>query len=142
MMMEIWLSVLSFSVIAFMTVILSVRMIIRHLRNVDYVNNFINYISLFEYYAERSFNITYKDRVIVFSVEGTRPNEGEIDAIIKDFQRLMLKLMGPKLVDELTKYYGDDITLYRNMVEYFNSRYEDDEIREASMEKMISKDII
>ena len=105
----------------------------------NYVNNFESYMSILEYNMQKAFDIVYKDKILVYSIEGYRPNEDQIDSFAKEFTILTLTLMGNSMANELTEMFGSDATLYTNMVEYFNSRFETDEIRQATIKQTVEE---
>lgn len=85
---------------------------------------------------DKAFELIYKDRILVYSLEGVRLSEEELSKISKDFIQLVLKFTGPKLTSELTQFFGNFDTLLFNIVDYFNSRYEEDSIREESLNSL------
>ncbi len=102
--------------------------------------NFPHYRIFFESIMEKSFDIIYKDRILVFSLEGVKPSEAEFKSYSIDFINLVLKLMGPNLKKELVYLYGNEETLLFTMAEYFNTRSEQDEIKEASINTMMEQE--
>jgi hypothetical protein len=91
---------------------------------------------------DKAFDLIYKDRILVFSIEGTRPDKEEFDTISKDFCKLFIRLLGPTLYEELIHFHGDDETLILTATEYFNNRSENDEIRESSIDQLMESDNI
>ena len=77
----------------------------------DAVKSFDSHISVLEYHMHKAFEIIYKDRILVYSVDGLSPNEGELDVIAKDFSRLVLKMLGPAFVEQFILLYGNEETL-------------------------------
>jgi hypothetical protein len=98
--------------------------------------NYTNYVAILQYHMEKAYNMVHKDKILVFSLEGLRPREEDIEAIAKDFANLTIQLLGNKLYTELSEFYGTDESLFKNLFEYFNTRFEDDEIREATVDKL------
>jgi len=98
--------------------------------------NYTNYIAILQYHMEKAYNMVHKDKILVFSLEGLRPREEDIERIAKDFANLTIQLLGNKFYTELTEFYGNDESLFKNLFEYFNTRFEDDEIREATVDKL------
>ena len=47
-------------------------------------------------------------------------------------------MLGPNLKDEFVELYGNEDTLIFNIVEYFNNKFEGDEIRERSKQNLFS----
>jgi hypothetical protein len=110
--------------------------VIKFLKSCFLTLNYTNYIAILQYHMEKAYNIVHKDKILVFSLEGLRPREEDIEAIAKDFANLTIQLLGNKFYTELTEFYGSDESLFKNLFEYFNTRFEDDEIREATVDKL------
>ena len=106
----------------------------------NYIKNFADYATVLEFYEERAYDIIYKDKLLVYSLEATKVNDKEFQVISKDFSKLVLRLLGPTLQEEFEKMFGLD-ALFINMMEYFNRRYEDDEVRHEATNTMMEKDI-
>lgn len=102
--------------------------------------NFNSYIAVLEYYMQKAYDIIYKDRILIFSLEATKINDKEFDIVTKDYVYLVLKLIGPSLKEEFINLYGDEQTFIFNIVEYFNSRYETDAIREKAKENIFTEE--
>lgn len=104
------------------------------------VKDFADYRVTLEYNMERAFDLIYKDRILIFSLEATKVDEKDIDNISKEYVQLVQKLIGPTLQKEFIFMYGDIETFTFNLLEYFNLRYENDEIRKDSMDDLITDD--
>ena len=89
------------------------------------------------YYLEKAFDIIYKDRILVYSIEGTKPSDEDIKQNSIDFAKLTLKLLGSTLTKEFTYLYGDEETFMLIIVEYFNTKAEHDEIKQASIDQIM-----
>lgn len=113
---------------------------IRAKRRQFFIIEFANYQTATLFYLEKAFDLIYKDRIMVFSIEGTRPDKNEFDQISKDFCKLFLKLLGPTIYEELVHFHGDIDTLILIATEYFNNRSENDEIKESSINSLMEKD--
>ncbi len=122
-------------------VIYCLQYIIRSKEMYNYINIFESYNAVLTYNMEKAYNIIYKDKILIYSVEGTRPTEADFVSHTMDFCHLVLKLMGPSLQEEFSKLYGNEDTLIFVITEYFNDRSENDEIREASINELMEKDI-
>lgn len=116
--------------------------LISHLRNKRkqfMIVNFSNYLVALEYSQEKAYDIIHKDRILIYSAEGVKIDDKDFKIISQDYAKLAFQLMGDVVKDEMIELYGlDSLTL--NMIEYFNTRYEDDEIRKESVESMMNKD--
>lgn len=105
-----------------------------NIMRMKYVKSFVEYISVLDYSMNKAYDIIYKDRVLVYSLDAQRVRDEDFAVISNDFARLVIKLIGPTLYSEFVTLYGDKETLIFNLVEYFNTRYEDDEIRKQSLD--------
>lgn len=102
------------------------------------VDKFDKYVSILEYHMLRSYDIIYKDKILIYSLEGMKIDDKEFNIASKDFAYLVLKMLGPNLKDEFIDLYGDEDTLIFNVVEYFNTKFENDEVRERSKQNIFS----
>lgn len=99
-----------------------------------------NYFSILQMEMQKSYQIIYKNSIFTYSYEGYRLDESEYNNALKDFNNLVLKLLGPGLQRNLIDFFGDYETLVLNISEYFNDRYENDELRETSMNNLMEQD--
>jgi hypothetical protein len=104
----------------------------------EYVKNFKEYVAVLEYHMQKAYDLIHKDRVLIYSLEAIKPGEDEIELAAKAFAKLTLKFLGPKLEKDLINVYGDQGTLIFTMIEYFNERFESDEIRDHSINNMMN----
>lgn len=116
--------------------LLIVRTIIGEFRTRNFVKNFTVYHGILKYYMDKAFDLIYKDRILVYSLEGTKLSEEELDKTSRDFIQLVLKFIGPKLTSELIRFFGSFDTLLFNIADYFNTRYEEDSIRQESLSSL------
>lgn len=135
---SIIVAVIGFISLAFAIVIMRIRT----LRREHFISHFVEYQAATTYYLEKAFDLIYKDRIMIFSIEATRPDKKEFDVISKDFCKLFIKLLGPTLYEELIHFNGDDDTLILSATEYFNNRSEHDEIKETSINQLMENDTI
>jgi len=112
----------------------------KNIINSSLIKDFESYISVLEYHMEKAFNIIFKERILVYSLDGLRVKEEEIDVITRDFCSLVIKILGPTLYQNFIFLYGNEKTLMINMINFFNTRYEDDQIRESSVNSIMEKD--
>jgi len=110
---------------------------ISHIINADLMKNFDSYVVILELFMNRAYDIIFKDQILIYSVEATKLDNKHFEEISKQFMTLVLKLMGKTLQQEFEYLYGDKETLLFNITEYFNRRYEDDEIRKASQKNLM-----
>jgi len=109
-------------------------------KRVTHVKDFADYISVLEYHMNKSYDIIHKDRILVYSLEATRLPDKDFEAITHDFVRLVIKFIGPALHKDFIEFYGNEDTFFFNMVEYFNTRYEEDSIRKQTIDDMSDMD--
>lgn len=99
------------------------------------------YIVSLDYFCKKAYNLVYKDRIMIYSLEAMALSDSQYQAVSKDFCSLVLRLLGPSLVSEFTDFFGDEKTLMMNILEYFNTNYENDKIKETATENMMGKEI-
>lgn len=97
---------------------------------------FTKYLGILNYHLEKAYDIIYKDKIIVYSLEATKPNEQDIDKINKEFILLTIKMIGNKLEDQLIDFYGSKENLLFNIGLYFVEKYEDDSIRKSALDTL------
>jgi hypothetical protein len=103
----------------------------------SYVDKHEQYMKVLDYYMEKAFDIIYKDRILVYSISGTKPDEEDIKKHSIDFAKLTLKLLGTTLAEEYIYLYGDEDTFVFTIIEYFNTKAEHDEIKQASINNIM-----
>jgi len=101
-----------------------------------YAKSFVDYVSILDYHINKAYEIIHKDRVLTYSLDGTRVSDSEFGAISHDFVKLVIKLIGPALHSEFKTLYGNEDTFIFNLIEHFNTRYEEDEIRKQTLESI------
>ena len=104
------------------------------------ISSYDLYMKILNHNMDKAFNIIYKDRILIFSLEAITPDAKEINRIAKDHARLVLKLIGPSLHNEFILLFGDEETFLFNITEYFNERFDEDEIRSATQDNLINDD--
>jgi len=102
------------------------------------IKGFADYLTVLEYHMNRAYDLIHKDRILIYSLEGMRVKDEEFNTISQDFVKLVLKFIGPSLQKDFVNFYGSEDTFIFNMVEYFNTRYEEDSIRKETMDEMSS----
>jgi hypothetical protein len=134
-----WINVVIGAVIC-LTLVFVFRWIYYDVKRNYVTKNFIDYRATLEYNMERAFDLIYKDRILVYSLDALKVDEEDIDKISKEYVQLVQKLIGPSLQKEFLFLYGNVETFTFNLLEYFNLRYENDEIRKDSMENLMTDD--
>lgn len=103
---------------------------------IKYVKSFVDYVAVLEYNMNKAYEIIHKDRILVYSLDAQRVRDEDFSAITHDFANLVIKIIGPTLHSEFVTLFGDEETFIFNLIEYFNTRYEEDEIRKQSLEEI------
>jgi hypothetical protein len=128
-------------VVVFLTLIFSGKAIFNHKKRETMILNFESYNAVLQYNMEKAYSLIHKDQILVYSLEATTLPDAEFNKASFDFIKLVEKLLGPTLVKEMIFLYGDYDTFAFNLVEYFNTRYDDDEIRKSSMSEMMEQEV-
>lgn len=95
---------------------------------------------IFEEAMDRAYSIMYKRSILVYSIDGEKVSEKDYNSISREFYRLSMKFLGPENKKRLTDFYGNEATLIFNNLNYFNEKYENDEIREEALTNFMGKD--
>lgn len=104
------------------------------------IEHFNTLMAVLVYHMDKAYAITYKDNILIYSVEGMRITEAQFDETVKKYAALVLKLIGSNLKEMYVSLYGDESTFLLNIMEYFNDKYEKDEIYQTSSDKIINAD--
>lgn len=135
--MEFYIAILV-SIIFFILIYSLIGRNIENKKNFQVITNFESYSAVLQFVMEKSYDITFKDKLLVYSVEGMKIDDKQFGLYSKDFGSLVLKMMGPRLRSELTYVFGDEETLLFNIIDFFNTKYENDEIRKSQQEKLMN----
>jgi len=106
------------------------------------MKDFSVYDAILNIHMEKAYNIIHKEKVLIFSLEAQRIPEEHINVISKDFVGLVIKFLGPQLYKEYIFLFGNYETFVFTLLDYFNSNYENDEIRKDSMADIMNKNTI
>jgi hypothetical protein len=106
-------------------------------RVINKIEHFESYVAILEYHMKKAYDIIYKDKILIYSLEAVKINDIEFNVVSKDFAVLVMKLIGDNLKEEFIELYGSEETFIFNLIEYFNSRFENDEIREKARENIM-----
>lgn len=126
--------------IAFCVVLLLIDKYQDSKKRMEAIKNFPSYAAALGYHLEKAYEIIHKDRMLIYSLEAMRVPDEHFIVFTKDFITLVLKLMGKKMEKEFSYVFGNTETLIFNITEFFNSKYEEDEIRRDSLSAMIESD--
>jgi len=111
--------------------------IIDYKKRQSYADRHERYTVILDYYLDKAFEIIYKDKILIYSIEGTKPDDEDIKQYSKEFTKLTLKLLGSTLIEEFVYLYGDEDTFIFIIIEYFNTKAEHDEIKQASIDQIM-----
>jgi hypothetical protein len=106
-------------------------------RVINKIEHFESYVAILEFHMKKAYDIIYKDKILIYSLEAVKINDIEFNVVSKDFAVLVMKLIGDNLKEEFIELYGSEETFIFNLIEYFNSRFENDEIREKARENIM-----
>jgi hypothetical protein len=109
--------------------------------NRETIINYAFYKAILDSFVERAYEVIHKDKLFIYSLEATRPKDEEFNEVTKEFLQLVEKLMGPRLVKIYVEVYGTRDAFLFNLAEYFNTKYENDEIRKTSMDNMMNQEL-
>ncbi len=112
------------------------RMIFHDQKRSRAMKNFKDYLLVFEYHMEKAYEMIYRDQIMTYSLEAMHPDDKDVDYASREFVLLVQKVLGPTLQGELVYFYGGEDAFTFNLLEYFNQRYDNDEIRRTSLESM------
>ena len=133
--MSYFLSGILIVVVIFLIIILSNYF--NYKKRQSYVDRHERYIVILDHYMQKAFEIIYKDRILIYSIEGTKPDDEIIKRYSIDFAKLTLQLLGSNLTKEFIYLYGNEQSFMFTLIEFFNSRSENDEIKEASINQIV-----
>jgi hypothetical protein len=100
------------------------------------IRNFDHIHAVLTFHMEGAYETIHKDNILIYSLDGIKPDEKEIDKLSHEFVKLTLKLTGPNMIQTFIDLYGDEETLFFVMLDYFNRKFEDDEIRASALENL------
>lgn len=103
---------------------------------IEYIKNFEAYNIVIMFYMSKAYEIIYKDHILIYSIEATKIDDEQFQKAVESYVKLTLKMMGQNMIQEFLVFYGSEETLYFNLVEFFNDKYESDEIRKQSVESI------
>ena len=104
------------------------------------IKNFNSYIVVLHYYMERAYEIIYKENILIYSMEGMRVTEEQFNDASKKFASFVIRMIGPNLKESYVSFYGDERTFYFNIMEFFNYKYESDELVKATSKNIMDFD--
>jgi hypothetical protein len=104
--------------------------------SMKYIDKTSNYLSILQYYITKAYDIIYKEKIIIYSMESVKLNKTEYNEYSKEYVLLLKKLMGNNLLLEFYNFFGTEESFYFFVLNEFNIKYEDDEIRKESINNL------
>lgn len=101
---------------------------IKNSENVDFIRYYEHYFVVLTIHMDKAFEIIYKEKIMAYSLEAMKINDSQYRTISKDFGYLVLKMIGPGLKKSFMNMYGSEEAFLFNIMEYFNTKFENDEI--------------
>jgi hypothetical protein len=117
------------------------RILFNHKKRETMIKNFESYTAVLHYHMDKAYNIVHKDQILTYSLEATTLPDKDFYKASFDFGKLVEKLLGPTLTKEYIFLYGNYDTFAFNLAEYFNERYDNDEIRKSSISEMMESEV-
>lgn len=124
------------NILCLLLVVFLIR-VYENFRKYKFIKNFDLYVAVLIYFMEKSYNIIHKDRLLIYSLEAMKVNEEDFVQISKDFANLTINLMGPKIHKEFSDFFGNEEVFLFNLIEFFNTKYEEDEIRKTATSNLM-----
>lgn len=116
------------------------KLIIQNKISSDVINQFDKLMSILHYNMNKAYEIIYKENIFIYSLEAVKISDAQFKKTGKDFCKLVLKLCGPNIKNNLIILFGDEETLFFNMLEFFNKKYEEDEISKTTSTNLVQED--
>ena len=104
--------------------------------NKKLIENFDHIHAILTFHMEGSYETIHKDNILVYSLDGVKPSEDDITKISHEFVKLTMRLAGANMMDTFIRLYNDEDTLFFVMLDFFNRRFEDDEIRAQAIDNI------
>ncbi len=117
-----------------------VRNILRVVMEYIHVNKNKSYVELQQYFCEVAYDNVYKDQIIGFASSGYKISGDELETTKRNFVKLVVQLMGDSHYNNLSRYYGSSDTLNLNLLLWFNSKIDHDELVDWATKTQDSKD--
>lgn len=112
-----------------------------HIKRVHYLKEFTTYRAILDFHMEKAYDMIHKQHILAYSLDAYRIEDKDYDRISKEFVKLVIKFIGPSLLKELINLYGDADTFTFTLLDYFSTRYENDEIRNTALEQITEREV-
>jgi len=107
---------------------------------VKIMKDFDLYSKILNNNMSESYEIIYKEKILLYSVEGRNLSDEEVPKIRNEFVKLVIKLNGKSIQKKLKIIYGDDHTLFLKISNFFDLMLDNDEIRKINVENTTQND--
>jgi len=97
-------------------------------------------VAVLDYYMEKAYELIHKDRILAYSLEAYRLPDDEYEKATQDYVILLRKYLGPTILKELVGLYGNEESFLFVVLDYFNRRYEEDEIRRSALDNITQEE--
>jgi len=111
-----------------------------YIKRRNYIQNFSSYVAVLDYYMEKAYELIHKDRILAYSLEAYRLPDDEYEKATQDYVILLRKYLGPTILKELVGLYGNEESFLFVVLDYFNRRYEEDEIRRSALDNITQEE--
>lgn len=119
---------------------IQIRNYIKDKHEINKINQAENYLVLLDRVMDKSYQMVYKNDILPYSIDAYELGENQYNSTLRNYINLVWKFLGPNLRENLVDFFGDEQSLILNISEYFNTRYENDEIRKSSMDNMMEQE--
>lgn len=115
--------------IIFFSILLIIKPLIIKIQYFLLLNKYKIVIDYLDYFLDKAYNVIYNEYIITYTAQGeiSIPQE-ELETIERNFIKLTLDLIGPNMLSLLLSFYTDKEILINNIILYFKSKLETDEI--------------
>jgi len=87
-----------------------------------------------------SYDTIWKDQIVGFTSNGVLPPKDHLETSSRNFGKYAIELMGTRIENLLIFYFGSRQALWINIMAYFQSRIDNEELQEHA-KKMQSGDL-
>lgn len=105
------------------------------------MHDYTTYMSVLQFNMDKAYETVYKDEILIYSVEATKITDKDFNQVTKKFIMLVIKLLGSTLTNEFIKLFGSYETFVFNVADYFNRKYEEDEVRKGAVDNLMDSEV-
>lgn len=105
------------------------------------MHDYTTYMSVLQFNMDKAYETVYKDDILIYSVEATKISDKDFNNVTKKFVTLVIKLLGKTLTNEFVFLFGNYDTFVFNIADYFNRKYEEDEVRKGAVDNLMDSEI-